>query len=131
MVTVVHTYNSVWCRVDMIVKMSIIHLVTFYEAKIHTAIWSWYTIYSGTSIYRSHIDRFPTSTIRHFWSRIKFHINNVIYSRIHHSPNYRFPTFIVCKSPSRHSISCMDRLKKNWSEVFALHSLWTTNLATQ
>ena len=68
--------------------------------------------YSRTSIYRSRIDRFPASTIRHIWSRIKFHINNVIYSRIHRSPNYRFPAFIVCKSPFRQSISCMDRLKK-------------------
>ena len=69
-------------------------------------------LYSGTSIYRSRIDRFPASTIRHFWSRIKFHINNVIYSRIHRSPNYHFPAFIVCKSTSRHRISRMDRLKK-------------------
>jgi len=69
--------------------------------------------YSRTSIYRSRIDRFPASTIRHFWSRIKFHINNVIYSRIHRSPNYRFPAFIVCKSTSRHRISRMDHLKKN------------------
>ena len=87
--------------------------------------------YSRTLIYHSRIDRFPASTIRHFWSRIKFHINNVIYSRIHRSPNYCFPAFIVCKSTSRHRISRMDHLKKNWSEVFALHSLWTTNLATQ
>ena len=71
------------------------------------------TVYSRTSIYRSRVDRFPASTIRHFWSRIKFHINNVIYSRIHRSPNYRFPAFIECKSTSRHRISCMDRLKKN------------------
>ena len=61
---------------------------------------------------RTSIDRFPASTIRHFWSRIKFHINNVIYSRIHHSPNYRFPAFIVCKSTFRHRISRMDRLEK-------------------
>jgi len=47
-----------------------------------------------------------------FLCHIKCHINNVIYSRIHRSPNYRFPAFIVCKSPSRHSISRMDRLKK-------------------
>ena len=73
--------------------------------------------YSRTSIYRSRIDCFPASTIRHFWSRLKFHINNVIYSRIHRSPNYRFPAFIVCKSTSRHRISRMDRLKKNSSEV--------------
>jgi len=70
--------------------------------------------YSGTSIYRSRIDRFPASTIRHFWSPINFHINNVIYSRFHRSPNYRFRAFIVYKSPSRHSISRMDRLKKKW-----------------
>ena len=68
--------------------------------------------YSGTSIYRSRNDRFPACTVRHFWSRIKFHINNVIYSRIHRSPNYRFTALIVCKSRSRRSISRMDRLKK-------------------
>ena len=48
------------------------------------------TIYSGTSIYRSRNIRFPACTVCHFWSRMKFHINNVIYSRIHRSPNYRF-----------------------------------------
>jgi hypothetical protein len=69
-------------------------------------------IYSGTLIYRSCIDHFSACTVRHCWSQIKFHINNVIYSHIHRSPNYRFPAF-VCKSLSRHSISRMDRLKKN------------------
>ena len=68
--------------------------------------------YSGTSIYRSRNNRFPACTVRHFWSRMKFHINNVIYSRIHRSPTYRFTALIVCKSRSRHSISRMDRLKK-------------------
>ena len=68
--------------------------------------------YSGTSIYRSRNDRFPACTVRHFWSQMKFHINNVIYSRIHCSPNYRFTALIVCKSRSRRSISRMDRLKK-------------------
>jgi hypothetical protein len=83
------------------------------------------TIYSGTSFYHSRFDRFPAYTIRHFWSRIKFHINNVIYSRIHRSPNYRFTAFIVCKSRSGHSISRMDRLKKKIEPkyLFALHSL--------
>jgi hypothetical protein len=42
---------------------------------------------------------------------MKFHINTVIYSRIHYSLNYRFTAF-VCTSLSRHSISRMDRLKK-------------------
>jgi hypothetical protein len=69
--------------------------------------------YSGTSIYRSRNDRFPACTVRNFWSQIKFHINNVIYSRIHRSPNYRFPTLIVRKSRSRRSISRVDHLKKN------------------
>jgi len=70
-------------------------------------------IYSGTSIYRSRNYRFPARTVRHVWSRMKFHINNVIYSRIYRSPNYRFTALIVCKSWSRRSISHMDRLKKN------------------
>jgi hypothetical protein len=78
-------------------------------------------IYSGTSIYRSSINHFPAYTIRHFWSRIKFHINNVIYSRIHRSPNYRFTAFIVCKSRSQHSISRMDRLKKKLNRSIYLH----------
>ena len=49
----------------------------------------YFSVYSGTSIYRSRNDRFPACTVRHFWSRMKSHINNVIYSRIHRSPNYR------------------------------------------
>ena len=66
-------------------------------------------IHSGTSIYRSSNDRFPACTVRHFWSGMKFHINNVIYSRIHCSPNYRFTAVIVCKSRFRRSISRMNR----------------------
>ena len=62
-----------------------------------------------TSIYRSHNDCFPACTVRHFWSQMKFHINNVIYSRIHRSLNDRFTALIVCKSRSRRS---MDHLKK-------------------
>ena len=46
---------------------------------------------------------------------MKFHINNVIYSRIYRSPNYRFTALIVCKSRSQRSISRMD--KKNLGEV--------------
>ena len=76
--------------------------------------------YSGTSNYRSHNDRFPACTVRHFWFRMKFHINNVIYSCIHRSRNYRFTALIVCKSRSPRSISRMDRLKKKWSEVFII-----------
>jgi hypothetical protein len=82
--------------------------------KNNSSVW----VYSGTSIYRSRIDCFPAFIVRHLWSRIKFHTNNVIYSRIHRSPNYRFTAFIVCKSRSRHSISRMDRLKKKLIEVF-------------
>ena len=70
-------------------------------------------IYSGTSIYCSRNDHFPACTVRHFGSRMNFHINNVIYCRIHHSPNYRFTILIVCKSRSWRSISRMDRLNKN------------------
>ena len=73
---------------------------------------SQFAYYSGTSIYRSRNDRFPACTIHHFWSQMKFHINDVIYSRIHRSPNYRFTALIVCKSRSQCSISRMDRLKK-------------------
>jgi len=57
-------------------------------------------MYSGISIYRSCNNRFPACIIRHFWSRMKFHINNVIYSRIHRSLNYRFTALIICKSRS-------------------------------
>ena len=80
---------------------------------------STHSIYSGISIYRSRNDRFSACTVRNFWSWIKFHINNVIYFRIHRFPNYRFSASIVCKSRSRRSISRVDRLKKkNWSKVF-------------
>ena len=71
-----------------------------------------FMIYSGTTIYRSHNNRFPACTVRHFWSRMKFNINNVIYSRIHRPLNYRFTALIVCTSRFRHSISHMDHLKK-------------------
>jgi hypothetical protein len=82
------------------------------------------TLYSGTSIYRSRNDRFPACTVRHFWSRMKFHINNVIHSRIHHSPNYRFTAFIVCKTRSQRSISHTDRKKKELKRsIYYLHYL--------
>jgi len=68
--------------------------------------------YSGTLIYRSRNDHFPACTVHHFWSRMKYHTNNIIYSCIHRSLNYRFTALIVCKSRSRCSISRMDRLKK-------------------
>jgi hypothetical protein len=51
--------------------------------------------YSGISIYRSHIIRFQVFIVDHLCSRIKFHINNVIYFCIHCSPTYRFPAFFV------------------------------------
>jgi hypothetical protein len=67
-------------------------------------------IYSGISIYRPRNVRFPVFTVCHLWSRIKFHINNVIYFRIHQSPNCRFSAFIAYKSRSQHSISHMNFL---------------------
>ena len=91
-------------------------------------------IYSGIAIYRFDIDRFSACTFRNFWSPIKFHINNVIYFRIHRSPNYRFSALIICKSRSRRGIFCMDRLKKKIEAKYllmALPSLWTIHLATQ
>ena len=89
-------------------------------------IYKYIYIYSGTSIYRSRNDRFPTCTVCHFWSRMKFHINNVIYSRIHRSPNYRFTALIVCKSQSQHNISRIDRLKKKlrWSIYYLRYLLF-------
>jgi hypothetical protein len=72
----------------------------------NTRLLSFSSGYSGTSIYHSH----NACTVRHFWSRMKFHINNVIYSHIHRSPNYRFTAMIICKSWSWRSISRMDRL---------------------
>jgi len=91
-------------------------------------------VYSGILIYRSYNDCLPACTVRHFWSRMKFHINNVIYSCIHRPPNYCFTALTVCKSRSWHSISRMDRLKKKIEAkylLFALPSLWTINVARQ
>jgi hypothetical protein len=52
---------------------------------------------------------------------MNIHVNNVIYSHIHHSPNSLFTALIVCKSRSRRSISLMDRLNKKFlSEVFII-----------
>jgi hypothetical protein len=89
---------------------------------------------SGTSIYRSRNHRFPACTGRHFWSRMKFHINNVIYSRIHHSqtivlmhwsfvnhdPDAAFPTWIVWKKKTEAKYL-----------LFVLPSIWTINMVTQ
>ena len=90
--------------------------------------------HSGIAIYRFDIDRFSACTVRNFWSRIKFHINNVIYFHIHCSQNYRFSALIICKSRSRRGIFRMDRLKKKIEAkclLMALPSLWTIHLATQ
>jgi hypothetical protein len=76
----------------------------------HIVYWNYKYYYNAISIYRPLNVRFPVFTMRHLWSQIKFHINNVIYFRIHRSPNCRFSAFIACKSRSRHSISCMDFL---------------------
>ena len=88
--------------------------------KFWNVVWRWWfwlimwkmMKYSGIAIYRFDIDRFSACTVRNFWSRIKFHINNGIYFRIHRSPNYRFSALIICKSRSRRGIFRMDRLKK-------------------
>ena len=105
------------------------HSFTFLVNDQHDA--QFFIMYSGTSIYCSQNDRFPACTVHNFWSRIKFHINNFIFSRIHHSPNYRFTALIVRKSRSRRKISRMDRFKKMEKKylLFALPSLWTINLA--
>jgi hypothetical protein len=66
--------------------------------------------YGGISIYRPRNICFLVFTVRHLWSRIKFHINNIIYFHIHRSPNCRFSAFIACKSRSWHSICHMDFL---------------------
>jgi hypothetical protein len=66
--------------------------------------------YSGISIYRSRNVRFLVFIVRHLWSQIKFHINNVIYFCIHRSPNLSFIRLYRCKSRSRHSICHMDFL---------------------
>jgi hypothetical protein len=46
--------------------------------------------YSGISIYRSRNVRFLVFIVHHLCSRIKFHINNVIYFCIHRSPDLSF-----------------------------------------
>ena len=99
---------------------------TIFHRKSKTCEWKWHTVYSGTSIYRSCNDHFPACTVRHFWSQMKFHTNNIIYSRIHRSLNYRFTALIVCKSQSRCSISRMDRLKKKlrWSIYYLRYLLF-------
>ena len=106
-------------------------LHSMYVMQVGGGIQNWLKIHHYTVEPRSIV---PACTVRNFWSRIKFHINNIIYSRIHRSPNYRFPALIVCKSRSRRSISRVDRLKKKIEAKYllmALPSLWTINLATQ
>jgi hypothetical protein len=77
-----------------------------------------YTIYSVLSIYRPRILRFSVFTVRHLRSRIKSHINNVIFSCIHRFPELPFSRIHRCKKRSRHSISrinfsaSIDRLRK-------------------
>jgi hypothetical protein len=70
---------------------------------------------------------FPVFTMHHLWSRIKFHINNVIYFRIHRSPNCRFSAFIACKSRSRHSISLMAHLRKKLKRAIYVGSVLHTS----
>jgi hypothetical protein len=53
--------------------------------------------YSVLSIYRPHILRFSVFTVRHLRSRIKFHISNVIYFRIHRFPELPFSRIYRCK----------------------------------
>jgi hypothetical protein len=51
-------------------------------------------MYSVLSIYGPRNVRFSVFTIRHLSSRIKFHLYNVIYFRIHRFSNSCFPAFI-------------------------------------
>ena len=109
------------CLMRCLPIYTILNWVRKEGAEVH--IWTRHK-YSGISIYHSRNDRFPARTVRRFWSCMKFHINNIIYSRIHRFPNYRFTALIICKSRSQRSISRIDRLKKNiWSEVFII---WVT-----
>jgi hypothetical protein len=84
-------------------------------------------MYSGISIYRPRNFRFSVFTMRHLWSRIKFHINNVIYFCIHRSQNCRFSAFIACKSRSWHSISRMVHLRKKLKRAIYLGSVLHTS----
>jgi hypothetical protein len=63
------------------------------------------SLYSVLSIYRPCILRFSVFTVRHLRSRIKSHINNVIFSRIHRFLEQPFSRIHSCKKRSRHSIS--------------------------
>jgi hypothetical protein len=110
--------------------MRISKLVKLVHGTLWTAWWCYPNIcnpkiirYSGILIYRPCNFCFPIFIMRHLWSRIKFHINNVIYFRIHRSPELSFFRLYACKSRSWHSISHMDFLawfvwEKNWSELF-------------
>jgi hypothetical protein len=75
-------------------------------------------MYSVLLIYQPRILRFSVFTIRHLWSWIKSHINNVIFSHIHRFPELLFSRIHRCKKRSRHSISrinfsaSIDRLRK-------------------
>jgi hypothetical protein len=83
-----------------------------------------HSIYSVLSIYRPRILRFLVFTVRYLRSRIKSHINNVIFSRNHRFPEQPFSRIHSCKKRSRHSISrinfsaSIDWEKKFWSEIF-------------
>jgi hypothetical protein len=50
-------------------------------------------MYSVLSIHRLRYVRFSVFTVRHLSSRIQFHINNVIYFRIHRFPELPFSAF--------------------------------------
>jgi hypothetical protein len=71
-------------------------------------------LYSELSIFH-----FQVFFVHHLCSRIKFHINNVIYFCIFRFPYFSFFRLFRCKSRSRHSISHMDCValfvwEKNW-----------------
>jgi hypothetical protein len=78
--------------------------------------------YSGISIYLPRNVCFPVFTVRHLWSWIKFHINNIIsasivprtvvfphLSLVNHGPDTVFPAWIFSHGLFE---------KKNWSELF-------------
>jgi hypothetical protein len=80
-------------------------------------------VYSGISVYRSRNVHFLVFIVRHLWSRIKFHINNVIYFCIHRSPDLSFSAFIVVNHVPDTAFATWIFLhglfvKNNWSELF-------------
>jgi hypothetical protein len=79
--------------------------------------------YSGISIYQPRNVRFPVFTMHHHWFRIKSHINNVIYFRIHRSPKLSF--FPTQHFP--HGFFRMVRLRKKLKRAIYVGSVLHTS----